>query len=294
MDSNSEDGDYQILDQDSSPYKVTYRNTKEMENYKHEDSTKKRAAASHTGPNPGRVKRVVSCKRKTHHLTVARKKAPGPGKPHLAANKENELNCKADLEQEIFCMDPLDLPQDKHRTGRTGLEPLDYSLLSEIRRDHSSMKNVLFGRNLRLKVAFTLWQRNVGELLTYFLRIQDCGVFVDFLPVITKSITENTPTISIGCCVDIFPLVKKLLSNPYEEYITVSLKWIDSVLKNWCQELRETGLSGTTKSSLDKNFQLFNQQLLELWHQEPLLKSVPGPAGDLAKAIDSFILQLPW
>lgn len=36
--------------------------------------------------------------------------------------------------------------------------------------DHSTMIDVLFGRNLRLKVSLTLWQRNVGELLTYFLR----------------------------------------------------------------------------------------------------------------------------
>lgn len=250
--------------------------------------------ASRPGPNPGKVKRVVSCKRKTHHLTVARKKPPGPGKPHVAPNKENELNCGADMEQEIFYMDPWDMPQEKHRTGRTGPELLDYSLFSEIRKDHSSMTNVLFGRNLRLKVAFTLWQRNVGELLTYFLRIQDPGVFVDFLPVITKSITANTTTVSIGCCVDLFPLVKKVLSNPYEEYITVGLKWIDSVLKKWWQELRESGLDKSNKASLDKNFQIFNQQLLELWHHEPRLKSAPGSAGDLAKNIDFFILQLPW
>lgn len=32
-----------------------------------------------------------------------------------------------------------------------------------------------------------------------------------------------------------------------------------------------------------RNFQAFNQQLAELWHQEPFLKSVPGPAGDFAK-----------
>lgn len=32
-----------------------------------------------------------------------------------------------------------------------------------------------------------------------------------------------------------------------------------------------------------RNFQVFNQQLWELWQQEPILKSVPGPAGDMAK-----------
>ncbi|CAL9686419.1 unnamed protein product [Knipowitschia caucasica] len=293
MGSRVDYSDYKVLDQDRSKYTVTYSNIDRMDFSRHEDSTKKRAAVSRPGPNPGRVKRVVSCKRKTHHLTAVRKKAPGPGRPHVVANKENELNM-TDVEHRIFCMEPWDLSQDKHRTGRTGPEPPDYTLLSEISRDHSCMTNILFSRNLRLKVAFTLWKRNVGELLTFFLKIQDVGVFVDFLPVITKSITEDPPTVSIGCCVDLFPLVKKVLANPFEEYIIVGLKWIHSVLKNWWEELREGGLGGCSKRPLDKNFGIFNQQLLELWHQEPLLKSVPGSAGAMATAIDSYISQLPW
>lgn len=32
-----------------------------------------------------------------------------------------------------------------------------------------------------------------------------------------------------------------------------------------------------------RNFQVFNQQLWELWQQELLLKSAPGPAGDMVK-----------
>lgn len=45
--------------------------------------------------------------------------------------------------------------------------------------DHGTMTDVLFGRHLRLKVSLTLWQRNVGELLTYFLRYVHvvCGWF---------------------------------------------------------------------------------------------------------------------
>lgn len=282
--------------EDMSYYKVTYRNENASDKYKNEESTKKRLPVSRSGTNPGRVKRVVSCKRKTHHLTVVRKKVPVSGKTHFSANKENEIKSKPDMEQEIFAMDPWELShvEDKRRTGQTGPVQSDYSLLSEIARDHSSMTNVLFGRNLRLKVAFTLWQRNVGELLTYFLRIQDSGVFVDFLPVMSKSINDHCSTISIGCCVDLFPMVKKVLCNPYEEYLIVGLKWIHAVLTKWWEELRESGLSGPTKASVDKNFQIFNQQLLELWHKEPLLKSVPGPARDSAKVIDSFISQLSW
>lgn len=38
-----------------------------------------------------------------------------------------------------------------------------------------------------------------------------------------------------------------------------------------------------------RNFQVFNQQLLDFWHQEPSLKMLPGPAGDLAKVNAEYI-----
>ncbi|CAK6957141.1 KATNB1-like protein 1 [Scomber scombrus] len=302
MDSNSEDGEYQHFEHaflhDAVQYRVSYphgRNTKQGDCDKNEEFNKKRFPVSRSGNNPGRVKRVVSCKRKTHHLTVVRKKQLGSGRNYDAANKENEMNCLQDMKQEIFDMDLWEFPlnvNNNDRTGRTGSEQPEYSTLTELTRDHNTMTNVLFGRHLRLKVALTLWHRNIGELLTYFLRIQDTGVFVDFLPLISKSIDEDSPVITIGCCVDLIPLVRKVLSNPYEDYVIVGLKWINSVLKNWWEELIASGCNGSTKLPLDKNFQVFNQQLLELWHQEPLLKSFPGPAGGMAKVIDSFLSQL--
>ncbi|KAK9533551.1 hypothetical protein VZT92_008662 [Zoarces viviparus] len=302
MDSNSEDGEDQNLEhdlqQDTAQYTVTYprgRDTKYMDYNTNEDFNTKWYPVSRSGNNPGRVKRVVSCKRKTHHLTVTRRKQHGIGKIYDAANKENEMKCMQDVQQQIFDMDPWEFPlqvNNDPETEKSGSEQADYCSLTELTMDHSTMNDVLFGRNLRLKVSHTLWQRNVGELLTYFLRIQDIGVFVDFLPLISKSIDENSPRVTIGCCVDLFPLVKKVLTNPYEEYLTVGLKWIHSVLKNWWGDLKTTGYSGSTKLPMAKNFQAFNQQLAELWHQEPLLKSVPGPAGDMAKVIDSFLSQL--
>lgn len=57
----------------------------------------------------------------------------------------------------------------------------------QLTRDHITMTDVLFGRNLKLKVALTLWQRNVGELLTYFLRyvvLLLANMFYDVIEVI--------------------------------------------------------------------------------------------------------------
>ncbi|CAI5696827.1 unnamed protein product [Oreochromis niloticus] len=314
MDPNTEDAESQNVEDrfhhDAAQYKVSYpkgRNTKQVDDAANEECNKKsyiwnftpsRYPVSRSGNNPGRVKRVVSCKRKTHHLTVARRKQLGSGRTCDAANKENETKVSQGTQQDIFSMDPWDFPfhvnniNNNQGTDRTGSEEADYSVLTELTRDHNTLTDVLFGRNLRLKVALTLWQRNVGELLTYFLRIQDTGVFVDFLPLISKCIHEDSSKITIGCCVDLFPLVSKVLSSPYEEHLTVGLKWVNSVLKNWWEDLKASGFSGSRNPLLDENFQVFNQQLWELWQQEPFLKSVPGPAGDMAKVIDSFLSKL--
>lgn len=95
-----------------------------------------RYPVSRSGNNPGRVKRVVSCKRKTHHLTVARRKQLGIGRACDAAYKENEANCMQDMQQEIFDMEPWEFPlnvNDKHRTGETGFEEDDYCTITEVR-----------------------------------------------------------------------------------------------------------------------------------------------------------------
>ncbi|XP_053290356.1 KATNB1-like protein 1 isoform X1 [Pleuronectes platessa] len=302
MDSNSEDGDYQGLELPSHPdaaqYIVTYpqwRNITDVDYDKNEEFNTKRYSASRSGTNPRRVKRVVSCKRKTHHQTLAWRMPLGSGRTFDAANKD-EMSSLQDVHQEIFEMDPLEFPLNvshNHRTGRTGSEQADCSALSELSKDHSAMIDVLFGRNLRLKVAFTLWHRNVGELLTFFLRIQDIGVFVDFLPLISRSsIDEDSLRITIGFCVDLFPLVTEVLTKPYEEYLIVGLNWIHSVLKKWWQQLRASGYSGSSEAVLEKNFQVFNQLLMELWLDEPSLKFAPGAAGEKAKVIDSYLSQL--
>ncbi|KAM7402892.1 hypothetical protein PAMA_003696 [Pampus argenteus] len=152
MDSSSEDGEYQTLgfQRDAAQYRVSYpdrRNTNQGDYDKYEEVNRKRYVmhdlylhafyrrveqfipsrfpVSRCGNNPARVKRVVSCKRKTHHLTGARKKQLGSGRNYDAANKENEMNCMQDMQQEIFDMDLWEFPLnvDKNdRTGRTGSE----------------------------------------------------------------------------------------------------------------------------------------------------------------------------
>lgn len=100
--------------------------------------TPSRYPVSRSGNNPGRVKRVVSCKRKTHHLTVARRKQLGSGRTCDAANKENETKVLQGTQQDIFSMDPWDFPfyvnniNNNQGTDRTGSEEADYCVLTEV------------------------------------------------------------------------------------------------------------------------------------------------------------------
>lgn len=137
-----------------------------------------------SGSNSGRVKRVVSCKRKSHHPLPRRKQ---PGKTLTSSNDDGQ--------QQIFASGPSEFPVIT-KTGDTDLDQDGCSLFREVRhvvtalithllfghnhevhifqlsRDHGTMSEVLSGRNLRLKVSSTLWHRNVGELLAYFLRFE--------------------------------------------------------------------------------------------------------------------------
>ncbi|XP_077477549.1 KATNB1-like protein 1 [Stigmatopora argus] len=243
---------------------------------------------SRPGNTAGRLKRVLSFKRKTHHLAVARKKPQSSGRTHDAGKRDNKMTGARNTQQKMF---ETELTTN---VGSSGSQTDECLKLAELARDHSTITEVLLGRNLRLKVAFTLWKRHFGELITYFQSIQDTSVFVDMLPLISKRMDDDASNINIGCCVDLFPLVHNVLISPYEEYVNVGLMWINSVLNRWWEQLKTSGYTGSAKSGLDKNFPVFNQQLLELWHQMPQLKSFPGAAGDMAKLIDSFLSQLTF
>uniref|UniRef100_A0A8C5NTV4 Katanin p80 subunit C-terminal domain-containing protein n=1 Tax=Jaculus jaculus TaxID=51337 RepID=A0A8C5NTV4_JACJA len=159
---------------------------------------------------------------------------------------------------------------------------------SEVSQDHETMAQVLFSRNLRLNVALTFWRkRSITELVAYLVRIEDLGVVVDCLPVLTNSLQEEKQYISLGCCVDLLPLVKSLLKSKFEEYVIVGLNWLQAVIKRWWSEL-----SSKTEIINDGNIKILKQQLSGLWEQENHLTLVPGYTGNIAKDVDAYLLQL--
>lgn len=144
--------------------------------------TPPRCSTSRSGNTPGRVKRVVSCKRKTHHLTMARRKQPGSVRMHGVAKKDDETSRVQNMQQETFCMDPLEFPpyvSHNDRAGRTGPEHADYSTITEVR-DVAITDEILFLDPLPvLFVIYWIWmfcssQRIIGQWQTCCLG-DTCG-----------------------------------------------------------------------------------------------------------------------
>ncbi|KAJ8393527.1 hypothetical protein AAFF_G00060000 [Aldrovandia affinis] len=265
------------------------KNMREVDFFNKEEINKRRSSGSCYEQNPSKAKRVSYNKRRTCHVPAS---AAGRLRRCDMANKENELTCEGAV-QEVLYTDHCGLPLNPAQGARMEGPTSKYSeYFTELSKDHDTMTHVLFGRNLRLNVALTLWRRNACELVAYLIRIQDTGVLVDCLPVITKSLQEDKPHMSIGCCLDLLPLVKIILASKYEEYLIVGLHWVQSIIKKWWPELSANGRTSQKSCSDDWNVQTMKQQLQELWKRGSELSLVPGTTGEMAKEIESHLSQL--
>ncbi|XP_006018561.1 KATNB1-like protein 1 isoform X1 [Alligator sinensis] len=252
-----------------------------------------RTTVGQTLASPCSLFKVVYCKRKVQHYSPKpcyRKNQFPKVRSCEMANKENELACAGNLPAKLHNDSRTLLlnPSDSGASQTEGPSSKYSGFFSEVSQDHETMAQVLFSRNLRLNVALTFWRRrSISELVAYLLRIQDLGVIVDCLPVLTSSLQEEKPYISVGCCVDLLTLVKLLLKSKYEEYVLVGLNWLQAVIKRWWSEL-----SAHTGKVEDGNIQILKEQLCGLWKQENHLTLVPGYTGSIAKDVDAYLLQL--
>ncbi|KAM5129694.1 KATNB1-like protein 1 isoform 2-T2 [Mantella aurantiaca] len=232
--------------------------------------------------------KVVVFKRKGQSPAYRRKPHPRDWDCDMA-NKENELaggnlQDKLQIDRHTFVLNS----SDSGSTQTEGASSKYSSFFTEVSTDHEIMSQVLFSRNLRLNVALTFWKKHsVNELVAYLVRMQDLGVMADCLPVLTNSLQEDKSSVSIGCCVDLLPLVKSLLKSKFEEYVIVGLNWLQAIVKKWW-----TQLSTRSENSLDENILILKHQLSGIWLQESYLASVPGYTGNIAKDLDGYLSQL--
>uniref|UniRef100_A0A1A8HEN2 Katanin p80 subunit B-like 1 n=1 Tax=Nothobranchius korthausae TaxID=1143690 RepID=A0A1A8HEN2_9TELE len=228
---------------------------KQVEIKNKEELDKNRFQVHFRKQSPGKVKRLSFCKRKSCSSvevgTKLHRSSSDVGRPRDPgmANKENELSCSDDV-RGIRCYDNHGLLVNSAEASKMAGASSKYSDFTELSKEHEAMSRILFGRDLRLKVALTLWRRNASELVSYLIRIQ-------------------------------------------EEHITAGLHWIQSVVKKWWPDLSKSEKRLRDSCSDDRNIEMMRQRLKDLWKEGSRLCSVPGSIGELAKAIEAYLLQLP-
>ncbi|XP_078089436.1 KATNB1-like protein 1 isoform X2 [Mustelus asterias] len=257
----------------------------------------KRSPTGQTEKTLHRTSKATGCKKKTRRR-IQSNVSNGNRKPHPSfqdcdmANKENEVVCsgtvpKLSNDNRRSLLNSSDSP-----ASRAGSSVTYADYFAQISKDHATMTQVLFGRNLRLNVALTFWQKSASELVAYLVRIQDIAVIADCLPVLTKSLEEEKQSISIGCCVDLLPLVQELLRSRFEEYLIVGLNWLRAVLKQWWPELSADTKNNDEARVEDRNIEALKDQLRQLREQGFHLSSVPGYTGKVAKSVGTYLEQL--
>ncbi|XP_040189294.1 KATNB1-like protein 1 isoform X3 [Rana temporaria] len=249
----------------------------------------------------GQGESLEDSNRQLYKVVVFKRKSLGPAyrrKQHLKgldcdmANKENELGGnlqdKLQNDRHTFVLNSSDSGSTQTEGASSKYSSFFTEVFLQVSKDHEVMSQVLFSRNLRLNVALTFWKKHsVNELVAYLVRMQDLGVMADCLPVLTNSLQEDKASISVGCCVDLLPLVKSLLKSKFEEYVIVGLNWLQAIVKKWW-----TQFSTSPENSLDENVLMLKRQLSAIWLQESYLASVPGYTGNIAKDLDGYLSRL--
>ncbi|KAL2082749.1 hypothetical protein ACEWY4_022567 [Coilia grayii] len=272
------------------------KNMREVDFLNKEEIDKDRFPVGRVVHNSNKAKRVVVvCKRRSRHSVASsgpRRKVPSAGRPCDMANKENELTCAGDV-QTAHHYDNCGFPVNSAEASKMAGAGSKYSdFFTEISKDHDAMSHALFGRNLKLNVALTLWRKSASELVAYLIRIQDRGVLVDCLPFLAKSLEDEQSCLTVGCCVDLLPQVKTVLSSEYEEHLIVALHWVHLLIKRWWSELSADGKNLQDGCPCEGNIRVMKQQLHELWVEGCQLILVPGTTGEIAKVIETYLSQL--
>ncbi|XP_063078866.1 KATNB1-like protein 1 [Engraulis encrasicolus] len=298
---DGKEAEFQRLPRDLPRGPSAKKNMREVDYINKEGIDKDRFPVGRGVHISNKAKRVVVCKRRSRHSLGAGGASSGPrrrgpslaGRPCDMANKENELTCASGDVQAARHYDNCGFPVNSVEASKMAGPGSKYSdFFTEISKDHVEMSHALFGRSIKLNVALTLWRKSASELVAYLIRIQDRGVLVDCLPFLTKSLEDEQSCLTAGCCVDLLPQVKTVLSSEYEEHLIVALHWIHLLVKRWWPELSANGKNLQDVCPCDSNIQVLKQQLKELWGEGCPLSLVPGTTGEMAKAIESYLSQL--
>lgn len=130
----------------------------------------------------------------------------------------------------------------------------------ELLQGHDTFMTVMTNRLIHQGAALTFWRQSPDALVSYLIRTNDDAVTVDVLPTLTKSFKSETATnnqISMGACLDIIPVLRRLLDSKFEDYIKASLDFLRTMIRFYWKELLAMKASANNVTNLQRSQSLF-------------------------------------
>eukprot|EP00730_Choanoeca_flexa_P002077 TRINITY_DN10901_c0_g1_i1.p1 TRINITY_DN10901_c0_g1~~TRINITY_DN10901_c0_g1_i1.p1 ORF type:complete len:239 (+),score=41.78 TRINITY_DN10901_c0_g1_i1:36-752(+) len=125
-------------------------------------------------------------------------------------------------------------------------------ILELIGAEHMAMEGVLAGRLVKLKACNTLDRQSYEHVLAHVISVDDDAFTVDVLPSLAARLRsahrESQP--SLGACFEMMPLLRKILSSTYSDYIQAALATLDALLDYGHEDFKSAANAPTAAAAM--------------------------------------------
>lgn len=173
----------------------------------------------------------------------------------------------------------------------------------QLEEQHDNMLAVLTMRKTRVRAAKTQWDKDINGMVDYLLRMEDETLTVDLLPMLTLIVKvgkvygqhgkAGVPSLSMGACLELLPLLHPLLESIYDRYLLTAMDFLLAVVKHWWKDLQVLS-SGTNQTSLgmSRSTPGVYTSLVAMTDKINTFVQQPSAVGNKAKALSTLLLQL--
>ncbi|XP_033101055.1 katanin p80 WD40 repeat-containing subunit B1-like isoform X2 [Anneissia japonica] len=215
--------------------------------------------------------------------------------PPKNQNIEHKEHCeRPPWNNDIQCSEPTSEKQTVPEDEAINQEPDE---VRQITSGHKNMAMILGNRLIQVKAAHTFWQKSPDSLVSYLLRTNDDATTVDVLPHLSfnvKNKTNKGKELTMGACLDLLPVLQRILGSKYEDYIVASLDMILGILRNWWKDLAALGESPLKSRGLQcsRSTSGIYTSIISMTDDINKLRKREGRIGSKAKVIGDLLQKL--
>ncbi|XP_062503311.1 KATNB1-like protein 1 [Corticium candelabrum] len=172
--------------------------------------------------------------------------------------------------------------------------------MQQLLEQHSTMLAVFASRKTRVYAAKTQCDKDINAMVDYMLRIDDETLTADLLPVLLSIVqvgkghnNVDMPSLSMGACLELLPLLHPLLDSEHESYVIKATDFLLAIVKHWWNDFLVM-TTGANKTGLEASLSTpgVYTSLVAMTDKVGKFVEKKSKVGTKAKALFDMLLQL--